>query len=221
MPKGTRAYSTSPARWRELVIAAPAATSAPPDGVKFWLPALPLPPHSNLHARYPPLVERVTRLLMKDGKLARAQRHMARILNHLRSAPPPKLHPARPLVPAAPPPQQLPLDPVAYLTAAIDSIAPLVRIKTMRGMAGGGQTLPIPIPLGLWQRRRRAVMWILDACEKKRSRGAGHGLFASKVAEELIAIVEGRSGLWDKRTTMHKLGTSARANVPRYIARKK
>lgn len=56
-------------------------------------------------------------------------------------------------------------------------------------------------------------MWILDAAEKRRTRGSGHGLFALKVAEELIAVAEGRSGLWERRSAIHKLGVSARANI--------
>lgn len=44
------------------------------EGHKFGLPALPLPPGSNLRKRYEPIVEQVTKLLMRDGKLSAAQR---------------------------------------------------------------------------------------------------------------------------------------------------
>jgi hypothetical protein len=44
------------------------------EGHKFGLPTLPLPPGSNLRKRYEPIVEQVTKLLMKDGKLSVAQR---------------------------------------------------------------------------------------------------------------------------------------------------
>ena len=73
--------------------------------------------------------------------------------------------------------------------------------------------LQIPVPLGLRQRRRQAVQWILDAASKRRSRGSGRGGFAQKVAEELIAVVEGKSGVWDRRGGVHRLGVSARANL--------
>ncbi len=56
-------------------------------------------------------------------------------------------------------------------------------------------------------------MWILDAASKKRSRGSGKGQFAQRVAEEVISVVEGRSGVWEKRQLVHKTGTSARANL--------
>jgi len=43
-------------------------------GYKFPLPELPLPPFSNRKERYDPVVDQVTNLIMKDGKLSVAQR---------------------------------------------------------------------------------------------------------------------------------------------------
>jgi small subunit ribosomal protein S7 len=138
---------------------------------------------------------------------------MSFILNHLRTAPPPVPNPARPLLPGAPPPTHLPLNPIGYLTVAIDSVAPLLRIRSQRGAAGGGAALQIPVPLGLRQRRRQAVEWILDAANKKKSRGSGKNQFALRVADEIINVVEGKSSVWEKRQLVHKTGTSARANL--------
>ena len=45
---------------------------------------------------------------------------MGRILNYLRTSPTPKINPMRPLLPGAPPPEHLPLNPLLYLTLAID-----------------------------------------------------------------------------------------------------
>ena len=137
----------------------------------------------------------------------------AMILNHLRTASPPTINPNRPLIPGAPPASQLPLNPILYMTLAIDSVAPLFRIRAIRGAAGGGTALQIPVPLTIKQRRRQAFMWILAAASKRRTRGSGRGGFAQKVAEELIAVVEGRSGVWDRRGGIHKLGIAARANL--------
>lgn len=182
-------------------------------GHKFPLPSLPLPPNSNHKYRYDPVVQQVTNLLMKDGKKATAQRNMHVILSTLRTASPPTYSPQRPLLPGAPPASHLPLHPVLYLTLAIDSVAPLMRIRSQRGAAGGGVALQIPVPLGLRQRRRTAFMWILDAASKRKSRGSGNDMFALRVAEELIAVVEGRSGVWEKRSAVHRLGTTARSNL--------
>jgi small subunit ribosomal protein S7 len=47
--------------------------------------------------------------------------------------------------------------------------------------------------------------------------GSGKGGYAQRVASEIIAVVEGRSNVWERRNAIHKLGVSARANliVPR------
>lgn len=43
--------------------------------------------------------------------------------------------------------------------------------------------------------------------------GSGRGGFAQRIAQELISVVEGRSGVWDRRNAVHKLGVAARANL--------
>ncbi|EMR66153.1 putative 30s ribosomal protein s7 protein [Eutypa lata UCREL1] len=148
---------------------------------------------------------------MRDGKLSKAQRNMAMILNYLRMSPAPKVNPLRPLLPGAPPPTHLPLNPLLYLTLAIDSVAPLIR------------ALELPEPMAVRARRRVAVMWILDIVNKKQSRGSGRGQFAARFGEEIVAVVEGRSRVWDKRQQVHKVGTAARANLmhPNVTGKKK
>ena len=138
---------------------------------------------------------------------------MSLILTHLRTSPPPTINPARPLILGAPPPSHLPLNPILYLTLAIDSVAPLLRIRSQKGAAGGGVALQIPVPLGLRQRRRTAVQWILTAATKRKNRGSGKGGFAQRVAEEMVAVVEGKSSVWERRNAIHKLGVAARANL--------
>ncbi|PQE29536.1 hypothetical protein CJF32_00003276 [Rutstroemia sp. NJR-2017a WRK4] len=191
------------------------------EGHKFGLPTLPIPSDSNLKYRYDPVVSQVTNLLMRHGKKSVAQRNMSYILNHLRTAPPPNPNPSKPLIPGTPPASHLPLNPVLYLTVAIDSVAPLLRIRAQKGAAGGGASLQIPVPLGLKQRRRQAIKWILDTATKKNSRGSGRGMFAQKFADEIVSVVEGRSSVWDRRILVHKTGTSARANLTYFSKRKR
>jgi hypothetical protein len=50
------------------------AASTPAVGHKFPLPTLPLPSKMHVKHRYDPLLVQLTRLLMKDGKLSKAQR---------------------------------------------------------------------------------------------------------------------------------------------------
>jgi small subunit ribosomal protein S7 len=140
------------------------------------------------------------------------------MLNFLRTSPPPHYSPKYPLLPGHPPAAHLPLNPVLYLTLAVDSVAPLIRIKRLKGMAGGGTALEIPMPLPVRNRRRLAFSWILEAVARKPSRGSGKRQFAARLASEIISVVEGSSGVWDKRDQIHKTGMAARANLflPQY-----
>lgn len=226
---GTRGFSTMARRLQtELSSSASAADvdpailssmtvnsseTAPTAGHKFPLPTLPLGPQANKDTRYDPVVQLVTNLIMREGKKATAQRNMSVILTHLRTASAPTYSRARSLLPGAPPASHLPLHPILYLTLAIDSVAPLLRIRNQRGAAGGGVALQIPVPLGLRQRRRIAFNWILDAASKRANRGSGRDGFATRVAEEIVAVVEGRSGVWEKRAAVHRLATTARSNL--------
>jgi small subunit ribosomal protein S7 len=88
-----------------------------------------------------------------------------------------------------------------------------MRIRHLRGLAGGGAALEMPMPLEVRQRRRIAFLWILEAVNKKPSMGSGRNQFAHRLASEIIAVVEGRSGVWEKRQQVHKIATAARANL--------
>ncbi|KAH7319801.1 ribosomal protein S7 domain-containing protein [Stachybotrys elegans] len=182
-------------------------------GHKFPLPQKPYPEGFHLKKRYHPVLDQVTRLLMRDGKLAAAQRNMAMTLNFLRTSPAPIYSPKFPLLPGTPPAAHLPLNPILYLTVAVDSVAPLLKIRHLAKLAGGGRALEVPTPLGLRQRRRVAFQWILDVVNKKPSMGSGRKQLPHRLAEEIIAVVEGRSSVWEKRKAVHKQGTSARANI--------
>lgn len=132
---------------------------------------------------------------------------MSFILDHLRTAPPPQVNPKRRLLPGPPGPQ-LPLNPVLFLTLIVDSVAPLIKIRQQKGIAGGGASVQIPVPLAERQRRRTAIRWIIDASDKRRDSN-----FAQRVANELMAVAEGRSGVWEKREHVHKLGIAGRSNL--------
>ncbi|EEP81700.1 predicted protein [Uncinocarpus reesii 1704] len=183
------------------------------QGYKFEPPTTKLPKTEHVKKRYEDIVEQFTKMLMKDGKLGLAQKNMNSILHHLRTSPPPAVNPMRPLLPGPPAPQ-LPLNPILYLTLIVDSVAPIIKIRQFKGMAGGGMTLPIPRPLKQRQRRRAAIKWILDASEKRKN-----SQFAVRVANELVAVAEGRSSVWERRSQIHKSGATARANI-RYAVRK-
>ncbi|KAJ5084711.1 hypothetical protein NUU61_009290 [Penicillium alfredii] len=208
------------------------------NGLKFDPPHIPKKQSLKHQKRYDSMQEQFTKMLMEDGKLTLAQKvwirhklqihkfykppapggssqdfilirsqNMSTILDHLRTAPPPQINSRRPLLgsPTAP---QLPLDPVNYLTLIIDSVSPLFRIRQQKGIVGGGASVQVPHPLNERQRRRVAIKWILDSSKKRRD---VH--FAQRVANELVAVAEGRSGVWDRRDQQHKIGITGRANL--------
>ncbi|KAJ5446503.1 hypothetical protein N7491_002585 [Penicillium cf. griseofulvum] len=177
-------------------------------GLKFDPPVVPEDLKTlNFRKRYDTMQDQFTKMMMESGKLTKAQKNMSLVLDHLRTSSPPQVNPRRRLL-GAPPASQLPLDPVLYLTLVVDSVAPLFRIRQQKGIAGGGTAVQIPHPLTLRQRRRTAIKWILDASDKRRD-----ALFANRVAAEVVAVAEGRSGVWDKRDQQHKIGISGRANL--------
>ncbi|KAJ4984157.1 37S ribosomal protein S7, mitochondrial [Stagonosporopsis vannaccii] len=217
-PKGSRSYSTMTTRSNSgldlgLVDLEAASKLPVTPGLKFEAPTLPLPQGNHVKHRYDPVVDQVTNLLMQHGKKGAAQRQMAVVLQHLRTSPIPTINPARPLLPGAPPPSHLPLNPILYLTLAIDSVAPLLRLRAQKGAAGGGVALQIPVPLSKRQRRRTAIQWILGAASKRRNFGSGKNSLGQRVALEVINVIEGKSAIWDRRNAVHKLGVAARANI--------
>ena len=75
--------------------------------------------------------------------------------------------------------------------------------------ASGGFSNQVPEPLNEKQRRRAALKWMLKAASGKKDRLR----FAERFAEEVVAVVEGKSSAWDRRLQVHKTAVGARANV--------
>ncbi|RPB24835.1 ribosomal protein S7, partial [Terfezia boudieri ATCC MYA-4762] len=174
---------------------------------KYPLPSLPLPSTSHLHHRYSPLLDQVVNLFMRDGKKATAQKYVQKVLDILRTKPPPKEQTKYNLIANHLPLSSLPRNPPAYLLTAIDSLAPLMRLKAMK--ASGGFSNQVPEPLNERQRRKTAIGWMLSVSKGKKDRMH----FAERFAEEVVAVVEGRSSAWDRRLQIHKTAVGARANV--------
>ncbi|KAL3463425.1 ribosomal protein S7 domain-containing protein [Aspergillus heterothallicus] len=188
----------------EVTQQAQAAQQELAPGLKWPAPET-LPRTENYRTRYEPLLEQFTKMIMRDGKLGVAEKNMAFVLDHLRTSPPPSINPRRPLLPGPPAPQ-LPLNPVKYLTMIVDSVAPLIKNKPMKGLVGGGASVPVPMPLAERQRRRAAIKWIIEASDKRRDTK-----FAQRLANEIVAVAEGRSGVWEKRDLVYKVGIAGRA----------
>lgn len=202
-PMSTDAGTETPAEILSMSLEEPL-----PVGAKFPLPTLPIPARGHLKHRYSPLMVQVTNFLMRNGKKATAQSVMDHVLSILRTKPAPKPSITyTPLIPGTPPLSTLPSDPLLYLQTAIDSVAPLMKIISVKG-AGGTKDM-IPSPLNVRQRRRTALEWIVAAADKKKDRSR----LAERFADEIIAVVEGRSAAWDKRNQVHRTSIQSRANV--------
>ncbi|KAI2093269.1 hypothetical protein LOZ36_000144 [Ophidiomyces ophidiicola] len=161
----------------------------------------------KLRYRYDGVMNLFTKLIMKHGKLSLAQKHMGLVLDHLRTAPPPAINPTRGLI-ESPPSPQLPLYPLVYLRKTVDSVAPLFKVVQLKGIMGGGMSLPIPRALNKRQRRRIAINWIIEASMKRKD-----SKFSTRLSNELVAVAEGRSAVWEKRNQIHKQAVAARANI--------
>ncbi|KAF3905059.1 hypothetical protein AA313_de0207163 [Arthrobotrys entomopaga] len=170
------------------------------------VPITPIPALHSAHHRQHPLLRQLTPHFMKHGELATAQATVQKILQILRTKPAPRVG-KYPLVPNAPDLDLLPSDPVAYLQTAIDSVAPLFKMKSSKG--AGGSTVQTPAPLPVKIRRRRAMEWMIAASEGKRRMKS----LPERFAEEVEAVVLGTSSCWEKRIAVHKLAVTNRANL--------
>ncbi|BGP41342.1 hypothetical protein JCM10449v2_005319 [Rhodotorula kratochvilovae] len=131
----------------------------------------------------------LARLIMRDGKLARAHSFLDVMLQDLH------------LATGSPP---LPL-----LARAIDIAGPSIR---MVGRRKGTKVMQTPQPLTHKQRRRQAWKWIVDASDKRQ--GAEKD-FGKRLALEVLAVLNGQSEALKRVASTHTLGVTGRANVGR------
>lgn len=149
---------------------------------------LPPPPSLTPHADTV-LLQTLSRLIMKSGKLARAHSHLSTCLSSLA------------LSTSSPP---LPI-----LHRALEIASPSIRIV---GRRKGTKVLPTPQPLTEDQRTRQAWKWIVEASEK---RIANEKEFGRRLAAEVLAVLGGQSEAIKKKEARHLQGVTGRANVGR------
>ncbi|KAI9027556.1 30S ribosomal protein S7p/S5e [Phycomyces nitens] len=133
-----------------------------------------------------PLVSQLVNTLMRDGKKARAQRVILDSMKHLQK----KTDSA---------------DPYSVLAEAIESASPLLKITSTKK---GSKVAYVPTPLRERQRRRRAIVWIIDAAAKR-----GEKTFEEKFAAEIYDVSVGVSAVLQKKNQLHKQALANRANA--------
>jgi len=148
----------------------------------------PSPRFSDLPMRMDPVINHLVNILMKDGKKATAQRIVQNALQTI------KLQSST---------QQSPLE---MLKTAIANASPLFKIVTSRGK--GTKSVEIPIALHEKQRRRRGILYIIDACNKRSEQD-----IASRLAYEVLNVLNNSSKALERKNMLHRMGMQHRANT--------
>lgn len=143
-----------------------------------------LAPILNIPPAEDPLLAYLTALLTKSGHRARAARIVSRALLHIHT------------FTRAPP---LPI-----LRKAVIIASPAVKCLSHRH---GAKNVAKPVPLGEKQRTRFALRWIIKASDSK----SGQTL-EERLAREIIAVVDGTSGVLREKAELHR-----HAMVNRYL----
>ncbi|POY75236.1 hypothetical protein BMF94_1606 [Rhodotorula taiwanensis] len=136
------------------------------------------------------LLSYLARLIMRDGKLARAHSALDSMLAQLH------------LATASPP--------LPVLRKALEVVSPQIR---MVGRRKGTKVMQTPQPLTDKQRTRQAWKWIVDASDKRV--GDKEFDFGRRLALEVLAVLNGQSEANKSLVGRHQQGVTGRANVGR------
>ncbi|KAI9261099.1 30S ribosomal protein S7p/S5e [Sporodiniella umbellata] len=133
------------------------------------------------------VVNQLVNTIMRDGKKARAQRLVSDSMKHLE--------------------KKLGEDKDCYeaLRTAIETAGPLLKISSTKK---GSKVVYVPTALRERQRRRRAIMWMLEASSKRPEKS-----FEERFAAEIWDVNEGVSSVLQKKLQVHKQALANRANA--------
>jgi small subunit ribosomal protein S7 len=132
------------------------------------------------------VVSQLVNTLMRDGKKARAQRLVSDSMKLL----------AKKVVET---------DPYIVLLEAIETASPLLKLSSTKK---GSKIVHVPTALRDRQRRRRAIVWMLDASKKR-----GEKSFEERFAAEVFDVSQGTSTVLQKKQQLHKQALANRANA--------
>ncbi|KAG0280495.1 hypothetical protein BGZ95_009898 [Linnemannia exigua] len=133
-----------------------------------------------------PILSQLVNTIMKDGKKARAQRFVADALLEIRS--------------------RTQSDPYHVILDALELTSPILKLTALKK---GSKVLQVPTPMTERQRRRKAIVWILEASDKRK----GEKMFKDRLASEFLAVVNGNSAALVKKNQLHKMALANRANA--------
>ncbi|KAG2222813.1 hypothetical protein INT45_011623 [Circinella minor] len=141
---------------------------------------------SETHVPNNELVNQLVNTIMRDGKKARAQRLVSDSMKWLQQ-------------------KDDVTDPYEMLYDAIDSASPLLKLTTTKK---GSKAIHVPTPLRLRQRRRRAIVWMLESATKRPEK-----TFEQRFATEVYEVNQGTSPALQKKAQIHKQALANRANA--------
>jgi ribosomal protein S7 len=133
-----------------------------------------------------PVISQLVNIIMRHGKKATARRFLADAMAEIR--------------------RQTHNDPYSITKAAIEKVSPLVSHMSYKK---GSKVTLIPKALSERQRRHKGIRWILDASDKRSGK-----CFSIRLANEILAVINGDSAALKKKEQLHKLALANRANLP-------
>ncbi|KAF9578054.1 hypothetical protein BGW38_006368 [Lunasporangiospora selenospora] len=133
-----------------------------------------------------PILSQLVNTIMKDGKKAHAQGFVADALLEIRS----RTH----------------SDPYQVVLDALELASPILKLSSVKKSS---KVLQVPTPMTERQRRRKAIVWILEASDKRK----GEKKFKDRLASEFLAVVNGNSNALVKKSQQHKMALANRANA--------
>ena len=94
-------------------------------------------------------------------------------------------------------------DPVEVFEKALESIAPMVEVKSRRV---GGATYQVPVEVRVERRTALAMRWLVEHSRKR-----GEKSMALRLAGEISDAAEGRGSAVKKREDVHRMAEANRA----------
>ncbi len=95
------------------------------------------------------------------------------------------------------------VEPLETFEKALETIAPLVEVKSRRV---GGATYQVPVEVRPSRRNALAMRWLVEAARKR-----GEKSMAQRLAGELMDAAEGRGAAVKKREDVHRMAEANKA----------
>ncbi|OMH84550.1 37S ribosomal protein S7, mitochondrial [Zancudomyces culisetae] len=144
-----------------------------------------VPLEKRVLLREDPLLSQIVNTIMRDGKKLRAQRQVSDALLQIK--------------------KETNSDPYRVLFDAVEMASPLMATASSKK---GTKNILIPKPLNLRQRRRFAILWILEEAKKRKVRK-----LHLRLSAEVLAIVNGTSNVLQRKLSLHKTVLANRAQL--------